>query len=58
MRSHWLADKNLLKLKQMVDNPKKYLKEEAGNYKVYEATMEQEFWNSKIDTKNFSYYED
>ena len=58
MREHWLKDKDLLKLKQMKDNPKKYLIEEAGNYKKYEETMEQEFWNSKIDTKLFSYYED
>ncbi len=57
MREHWIKDKDLLKLKQMVDNPKKYLKVEAKNYKRYEATMEQEFWNSKIDTKTFSYYE-
>lgn len=57
MRAHWLKDKNLLKLKQMVDNPKKYLRVEAGNYKRYEEVMEQEFWDSKIDTKTFSYYE-
>ena len=57
MREHWIKDKDLLKLKQMVDNPKKYLREEAKYYKQYESTMEQEFWNSKIDTKTFSYYE-
>lgn len=57
MREHWIKDKDLLKLKQMVYNPKKYLREEAKSYKQYEATMEQEFWNSKIDTKTFSYYE-
>jgi len=57
MREHWIKDKNLLKLKQMVDNPKRYLKEEAKNYKRYESSMEKEFWNSKIDTKTFSYYE-
>ncbi|MBL0072436.1 MAG: hypothetical protein IPP34_11770 [Bacteroidetes bacterium] len=57
MREHWLKDKDLLKLKQMVDNPKKYLREEAKFYKKYESTMEEEFWNSKVDTKAFSYYE-
>lgn len=57
MREHWIKDKNLLKLKQMLDNPKKYLVKEAKNYKRYEFTMEQEFWNSKIDTKQFSYYD-
>jgi hypothetical protein len=57
MRQHWLKDKNLIKLQQMVNNPYKFLKQEAKNYKQYETTMEQEFWNSKIDTKKYSYYE-
>lgn len=57
MRESWIKDKDLLKLKQMLDNPKKYLRVEAKPYKNYENTMEQEFWNSKVDTKTFSYYE-
>ncbi|MCH8902403.1 MAG: hypothetical protein IIA45_00575 [Bacteroidetes bacterium] len=57
MREHWLKDKNLLKLRQMIQNPSKYLKVEAAIYKQYESQMEQEFWNSRIDTKEFSYYE-
>ncbi len=57
MREHWIKDKNLLKLRQMFKNPKKFLSEEAESYKLYEANMEQEFWNSKIDTETFSYYE-
>ena len=57
MREHWIKDKDLLKLRQMVDNPEMYLRQEAKNYKQYEKTMEQEFWNSKIDTKIFSFYE-
>lgn len=57
MRQHWTKDKDFVKLKQMVYEPKKYLKEEAAFYKKYEYSMEQEFWNSKIDTKTFSYYE-
>lgn len=57
MRQHWLKDKNLMKLRQMVINPKEFLKKEAKEYKQYETTMEQEFWNTKIDTKIFSYYE-
>lgn len=56
MRESWIKDKDLLKLKQMVDNPRRYLKVEAKNYKEYERTMEQEFWNSKIDTKTFPHY--
>ena len=58
MREHWIKDKDLLKLRQMFKNPKKFLSEEAESYKLYEANMEQEFWNSKIDTETFSYYED
>jgi predicted unusual protein kinase regulating ubiquinone biosynthesis (AarF/ABC1/UbiB family) len=54
---HWIKDKNLLKLRQMIENPKRYLKTEANYYKLYESTMEQEFWNSKINTKTFSYHE-
>ncbi len=57
MREHWLKDKDFIKLKQMVYQPKKYLQEEAKNFKKYESKMELEFWNSKIDTKTFSYYE-
>ncbi len=55
MRSNWIKDKNLIKLWQMIEQPKKYLKSEAQNYKLYEAEMEEQFWNSKIDTDNFSY---
>jgi hypothetical protein len=58
MRENWIRDKNLRKLKQMIDNPKRYLRSEAKNYKRYEETMNQEFWNSKIDTKTFSYHEE
>lgn len=57
MRSHWIKDKNLHMLHTMLLNPKKYLKMEAANYKKYETGMEADFWNSKIDTENFSYYE-
>ena len=58
MRRNWIKDKNLLKLRQMVENPKKYLRSEAKKYKRYETTLEREFWNSKINTETFSYYED
>jgi hypothetical protein len=57
MRSHWIKDENIYKLKQMVNNPKSFLKDEAKNFKKYETSMEEIFWNSKIDTKNFSYFE-
>ena len=57
MREHWVKDQDLLKLRQMVVNPKKYLKSEAGNYKQYEKVIEQLFWSSKIDTKTNTYHE-
>lgn len=57
MRSHWIKDKDLKMLHTMLLDPKKYLKMEAANYKKYETGMEADFWNSKIDTENFSYYE-
>lgn len=56
MRESWIKDKDLLKLRQMIVNPAKYLKQEAKSYKEYERTMEEQFWDSRIDTKNFSYY--
>lgn len=57
MRSYWLADKNKKKLAQMLYRPKKYLKEQAAEYAEYETRMEEEFWNSKINTKAINYYE-
>ena len=57
MREEWLAGKNSLKLKQLFEKPEAYLKDEAANYKVYETTMEQVFWNSKINTKTFTNYD-
>jgi hypothetical protein len=57
MREHWIKDKNLIKLHQMVYYPEMFLKDEAKDFKSYETTMEQQFWNSRIDTKTFTYYE-
>jgi hypothetical protein len=57
MRSTWIKEKNLIKLKQMVDQPEIFLREEAEAFKRYESIMEDQFWGSRIDTKNFSYYE-
>lgn len=55
MRSNWLKDKNLLKLKRMIDNPKAWLKSETKNYKIYEAEMENQFWNSRLQHEENSY---
>jgi len=57
MRSHWLKDKNLMKLRKMIEYPADYLREEAKAYKLYESDMEAQFWGSRIDTKSFSYHE-
>ncbi len=57
MREHWIKDKNLGKFKQMMLSPAQYLEDEASSYKMYETTMEQEFWDSRIDTKTVSYDE-
>jgi hypothetical protein len=56
MRAHWIKDKDLLKLKAMVDYPSFYLRSEAKDFKRYEAMMEQDFWGSRIDTKSFNYH--
>ncbi|MBE0663894.1 MAG: hypothetical protein IH597_15665 [Bacteroidales bacterium] len=58
MREHWLKDKDLTKLAQMVYAPESFLKAEARDFKIYESSMEQAFWNSRIDTKTFSYHEE
>jgi len=58
MRESWIQDKDLYKLWQMVENPKAYLKSQAEDYKEYEKTMEETFWNSKLKTKSFSLYEE
>ena len=54
LRKNWLEDNRLLKLRQMVKNPRRYLRKEAGSYKEYEKKMEELFWNSRIDTKSFT----
>lgn len=57
LRQNWMKDKNTYRLWQMLYAPAQYLKAVAKDFKQYESTMEQEFWNSKIDTKTHSYYE-
>jgi len=57
MRESWFKDKDLFKLRQMVRNPGKYLREEARSYKEYEKTMEEAFWDSRINSETFSYHE-
>ncbi|HNM07221.1 MAG TPA: hypothetical protein PKK72_01470 [Chitinophagales bacterium] len=54
MRGDWLADKNILKLRYMLNFPNLYLKTEASVFKEHEAAMEQIFWNSRISQPIFS----
>ncbi|HRI00184.1 MAG TPA: hypothetical protein PK006_03955 [Saprospiraceae bacterium] len=54
MRSDWVKDKDISKLKQMILQPRKFLKQEAKNYKKYEKEMEEIFWNSKIEQQLIS----
>jgi len=58
MREQWYKEKNLKKLNQLVRQPKLYLKNEASAYKAYEKTMERAFWDSRIDTKTYSFYDE
>lgn len=57
MRKSWLEESNLLKLNQLVNRPKRYLKSEAQAYKEYEKKTEEAFWNSRIQTQPFSYHD-
>ena len=57
MRQDWIQDKNLIKLKYMLDFPNRYFKTEAVAYKKYESEMEEIFWESKINCKDFSYFD-
>lgn len=57
MRDNWLGMKDMRKLKTMITQPAKYLRNEASSYKAYESAMEDAFWSSRIDTKTTHYYE-
>ncbi|MCC5915818.1 MAG: hypothetical protein JJU02_00685 [Cryomorphaceae bacterium] len=54
MRESWLEEKDLSKLRKMFLRPGKYLLDETPAYKEYERDMEQQFWDSRIDTDHFS----
>lgn len=57
MRENWFKQKDLLKLRQMIKNPEAYLKSEAAEYKFYEATMEDQFWSSRVTKEKLSHYD-
>jgi hypothetical protein len=47
MRDAWIKEQNLRKLRFMVNQPAKYLKKIAPEYKKLEPTMEKSFWESR-----------
>lgn len=57
LRPSWLEDSNLLKFRQMIKSPRRYLRTETKSYKEYEHKMEELFWNSRIETQPFSFNE-
>lgn len=52
MRSNWLNDKNIKKLRQMLRDPAEWLNTEAPRYKMYEHQMEADFIESRIHNEN------
>ena len=50
MREEWLKDKDLMMLRKMIEQPRAYLNGQTAFYKVYERTMEEAFWSSRIET--------
>ncbi|MCC6752910.1 MAG: hypothetical protein IT266_02880 [Saprospiraceae bacterium] len=57
MRAGWIKEKDLVKLRQLIDDPESYLIGQTPEYKRYERQMEEIFWNSKIAAKSLSYDE-
>jgi hypothetical protein len=50
MREEWLKHKDLSLLRSMIQQPRTYLNGQTAAYKSYEKTMEEVFWNSRIET--------
>lgn len=57
MRESWLHDKDLFRLKLLLENPDRFLRKEAKRYTKYESEMEKIFWSTRIDTEKYDYYE-
>ena len=57
MREEWLKDKDTDMLHKMIQEPRAYLNGQTAFYKSYERTMEEAFWNSKIETDQ-TYYDE
>lgn len=49
IRDEWLEEENLPKAMEMMFNPQAALKRLASEYKMVEADMEEDFWNSKYE---------
>ncbi len=48
-REEWLQDQDLSSLYQMRYHPRRYLRRNASLYKEYEQTMEELFWQSRVN---------
>lgn len=44
-------------LRKMLLNPRQYLRDEAAEYKAYESSMEEKFWNARIQSPILTSYE-
>lgn len=56
-RTTWNDPGNIDRLEYMITHPRKFLREEAQAYKLYESDMEPLFWASKIQTPILTSYE-
>lgn len=57
IRDEWAKEARPKKLRELILYPKRYLKQEAKTYSELEFELEQDFWNSKIESINFNSYE-
>ena len=57
IRDEWAKDSEPNKLRELILFPKRYLKNEAKSYSELEFELEQDFWNSKIESLNLDNHE-
>lgn len=56
MHSEWQKETDLLRLRQMLSNPERYLKRQAADFKKYESQMEEVFWGTRINEEVITNY--
>ncbi len=57
IRDEWAKESEPNKLRELILFPKRYLKNEAKSYSELEFELEQDFWNSKIESINLDNHE-